>query len=57
MKCLAITYRDELGGIASLVDEQDGIIFCDGKVYFTTLDGADHEVDVENVHAIGIWNK
>lgn len=54
MSGLLISYRDELGGIISTVDERYGISFCDGKVYFTSGDGVDHEIDVEMLHSIGI---
>lgn len=54
MSGLLISYRDELGGIISKVDERYGIVFCDGKVYFTTADEVDHEIDIEMLHSVGI---
>lgn len=54
MSGLLISYRDELGGIISTVDERYGISFCDGKVYFTSGNGVDHEIDIEMLHSIGI---
>lgn len=51
---LLIAYRDDLGGVVRTVDERYDIMFCDGKVYFTTTDGVDREIGIEVLNGIGI---
>ena len=49
---LYIKYHDTMGMTVALVNEEYGIAFCDGLVYFTSGD-KDYTINVNQVFEIG----
>lgn len=48
---VAVTYRDELGSLIEEVDP-NGITFCDGFAWFTTIEGDERKVSVDALLSI-----
>ena len=48
-----IRYRDKLGNIIREIGNMDTIAFLNGSVFFTTIDGDDMVINVNDLMEIG----
>ena len=49
---MTVTYRDELGVVSVEIDKEYGVVFVDGKAYFT--DGNDENYSISIGHLTSI---
>lgn len=49
---MIVAYQDELGFVSVQIDGEHGIVFADGRAYFTDENGKDYKVNAEHLISI-----
>lgn len=49
---MTVTYRDELGVVSVEIDKEYGVVFVDGRAYFTDENGTDYKVNILHLTSI-----